>query len=330
MLVNYFYNFDDFLYLLKLVVKRRIVKVYYTPESFPGAKKPIVTTGTFDGVHLGHQIIIKRLKELAEKEDGETVIITFFPHPRVVLYPEDDSLKLINTQEEKIALLEKFGIDHLVIIPFTKEFSRLSSIEFVRNILVNKIGTKKLVIGYNHHFGRNREGSFEHLIEYGPVYGFEVEEIPAQDVDNVNVSSTKIRKALQEGDIKSANGYLGHPYSLRGDVVKGRAIGRQIGFPTANINIPEKYKLIPGPGVYTVDVIHQNEKYRGMLNIGNNPTINNNEQSIEVHIFDFSKDIYGNQLIVEFKDRIRNEEKFEDLEQLKRQLEKDKEIALKY
>ncbi|HET6243870.1 MAG: bifunctional riboflavin kinase/FAD synthetase [Bacteroidetes bacterium] len=308
------------------------MRVYFSLDEFNEANNPVVTTGTFDGVHIGHQTIIKRLKELAEKENGETVLITFFPHPRMVLYPSDDSLKLINTQEEKIELLDKYGINHLIVIPFTKEFSRLSSIEFVRNILVNKVRTKKLVIGYNHHFGRNREGSFEHLKEFGPVYGFEVEEIPAQDMENVSVSSTKIRAALLEGDINTANSYLGHPYSLRGNVVLGNKLGREIGFPTANIKIPEKYKLIPANGVYVVDVIIENSRFQGMLNIGNNPTVNNNnkEQTIEVHIFDFSKDIYGQKIIVEFKDRIRDEIKFENLEQLKEQLEKDKKTALQF
>ncbi|MDQ3190393.1 MAG: bifunctional riboflavin kinase/FAD synthetase [Bacteroidota bacterium] len=307
------------------------MKVYFSLDEFSEAKNPVVTTGTFDGVHIGHQTIIKRLKELAKKEDGETVLITFFPHPRMVLYPLDDSIKLINTQEEKVELLKKYGIDHLIIIPFTKEFSRLSSIEFVRNILVNKIGTKKLVIGYNHHFGRNREGSFEHLKEFGPVYGFEVEEIPAQDIDDVNVSSTKIRTALLEGDIKNANSYLGHPYELRGEIVPGNKIGRQIGFPTANIRIPEQYKLIPSNGVYVVDVILNSNRHRGMLNIGTNPTLNNNnkEQTIEVHIFDFTDDIYGQKIIIEFKDRIRDEVKFDNLDQLKFQLEDDKKTALK-
>jgi riboflavin kinase / FMN adenylyltransferase len=304
------------------------VKVYHKLEDFKGANKPVVTTGTFDGVHIGHQTIIKRIKEIAEKNGGETLLITFFPHPRMVLYPDDDSLKLINTQEEKIHLLEKYGIDHLLIIPFTKEFSRLSSLEFVRNILVNKIGTKKLVIGYNHHFGRNREGTFEHLKEFGPLYGFDVEEIPAQDLDNINVSSTKIRQALLSGDITTANNYLGHPYTISGKVVEGDKIGRQIGFPTANIQIAEKYKLIPAKGVYAVDVFVLEKRYKGMLYIGNRPVLNNNSETIEVNIFDFNENIYHQRINIEFKERIRDEEKFSNLEELKNQLEKDKQIAL--
>jgi riboflavin kinase / FMN adenylyltransferase len=304
------------------------VKVYSTLEDFEGAKNPVVTTGTFDGVHIGHQTIIRRLRELAEKSGGETVLLTFFPHPRMVLYPDDETLKLINTQEEKIELLRNYGIDHLIIIPFTREFSRLSSVEFVRNILVNRIGTKKLVIGYNHQFGRNREGTFEHLLEYGPVYGFDVEEIPAQDVDEVNVSSTKIRQALSEGDITTASNYLGHAYSLRGEVVQGNQIGREIGFPTANISIAEKYKLIPAKGVYAVDVLHSNSRYKGMLYIGNRPVLNNNTETIEVNIFGLDENLYAQKLIIEFKDKIRNEEKFPDLSELKKQLEKDKQEAL--
>jgi riboflavin kinase / FMN adenylyltransferase len=306
------------------------VKVYYNLEDFEGVKNPIVTTGTFDGVHIGHQTIINRLKEIAVKEEGETVLLTFFPHPRMVLYPDDNSLRLINTQEEKIELLAKYGIQHLIILPFTKDFSRLSSIEYVRNILIKMIQVKKLVIGYNHHFGRNREGSFEHLKEFGPIYGFDVEEIPAQEVDHINVSSTKIRNALYEGDIETANNYLGHAYSLRGTVVKGHRIGHKLGYPTANISIPESYKLIPSIGVYAVDVNFSGQVYKGMLSIGTNPTIGNNPLTIEVNIFDFEEEIYGEKLIVDFKAKLREELKFKNLEELKVQLEKDKVSAQKY
>jgi riboflavin kinase / FMN adenylyltransferase len=310
-----------------LPVDNATVKVYYNLEDFKGVKNPVVTTGTFDGVHIGHQTIINRLKEIAKKEDGETVLLTFFPHPRMVLFPEDDSLKLINSPEEKIELLEQYGIDHLIILPFTKEFSRLSSIDYIRKILVKKIGIKKLIIGYNHHFGRNREGSFEHLKEFAPIYGFEVEEIPAQDIDHVNVSSTKIRKALQEGDIETANNYLGHHYSLRGAVIEGKKIGNGIGFPTANIQIAENYKLIPAVGVYAVDVLLGNEKFKGMLSIGHNPTLGNNPLTIEVNIFNFDKDIYGEKIIILFKSYLRGELKFENLDLLKEQLKKDQILA---
>ena len=263
------------------------MKVYTNIEEFKDVKNPIVTTGTFDGVHLGHQKIISRLKDVAKKHQGETVLLTFYPHPRMVLFPEDNELKLLNTQQEKIQLLEKYGVDHLIIYPFTKEFSRLTSVEFVRNILVNSIHTKKLIIGYNHHFGRNREGSFEHLKEFGPIYGFEVEEIPAKDIDSIEISSTKIRNALLSGDVEMATTFLGHAYSLAGKVIKGYQKGRIIGYPTANIEVEDKYKLIPGDGVYAVKVEVRGKLYGGMLNIGNNPTIEGKGRSIEVNIFDF-------------------------------------------
>lgn len=305
------------------------MRVYTNIEDLKHVKNPVVTTGTFDGVHLGHQKIIKRLKDVAREEQGETVLLTFYPHPRMVLFPDDNELKMLNTQSEKIALLEAYGVDHLIIYPFTREFSRLSSIEFVRDILVNHIGTKKLVIGYNHHFGRNREGSFEHLKEYGPIYGFDVEEIPAQDIDSIEVSSTKIRKALQTGDIGTATAYLGHDYSLHGIIVDGKKLGRTIGYPTANIVVDDKYKLIPADGVYAVKVKCQEQVYGGMLNIGNNPTVPGKGRSIEVNIFDFDKEIYGEHATIFFKERLRDELTFAGLDELKEQLVKDKENSLR-
>lgn len=300
------------------------MKVYTNIEDFKVVKNPVVTTGTFDGVHLGHQKIISRLKEAAREQNGETVLLTFYPHPRMVLFPDDNELKLLNTQQEKIELLEKYGIDHLIIYPFTKEFSRLTSVEFVRNILVNKIKTKRLIIGYNHHFGRNREGSFEHLKEFGPLYGFEVEEIPAKDIEHIEISSTKIRKALQTGDIKSANAFLGHIYSLTGKVSEGLKLGRTIGYPTANIVVEDKYKLIPADGVYAVKIIYKGSRFSGMLSIGNNPTVAGKGRSIEVNIFDFDKDIYGQEVTIYFVERLRDEVKFNNLEELKVQLLNDK------
>ncbi len=304
------------------------MKVYTNIEDFKNVRNPVVTTGTFDGVHVGHQKIISRIKDVAKNENGETVLLTFYPHPRMVLFPDDNELKLINTQEEKIKLLEHYGVDHLIIYPFTKEFSRLTSVEFVRNILVNKIQTKRLIIGYNHHFGRNREGSFDHLKEYGPLYGFEVEEITAQDIDSIEISSTKIRNAVQEGDITIANEYLGHAYSLTGKVVAGKQLGRTIGYPTANIYIEDKYKLIPADGVYAVNVEHEGEMYGGMLNIGNNPTVQGKGRSVEVNIFNFNKDIYGDVATIYFIKRLRDELKFNNLEELKIALKKDKEDSL--
>jgi riboflavin kinase/FMN adenylyltransferase len=245
-----------------------------------------------------------------------------------VLFPDDNELKLLNTLPEKIELLEKYGVDHLIVYPFTKEFSRLTSIEFVRNILVNSIQTKRLVIGYNHHFGRNREGSFEHLKEYGPLYGFEVEEIPAKDIDHIQISSTKIRNALLIGDVRTATAYLGHIYSLTGTVVKGKQLGRTIGYPTANLQVTDTYKLIPGDGVYAVKIKHKNVFYGGMLNIGNNPTVEGKGKSIEVNIFDFDKMIYGDEATIYFIERLRDEVKFNNLEELKEQLAKDKQDSM--
>lgn len=305
------------------------MKVYTSIEDFKDVKNPIVTTGTFDGVHLGHQKIISRIKELAKEENGETVLLTFYPHPRMVLFPDDNELKLINTQQEKIELLEKYGIDHLIIYPFTKEFSRLTSVEFVRNIIVNRIKTKRLVIGYNHHFGRNREGTFEHLKEYGPLYGFDVEEIPAKDIESIEISSTKIRKALQIGDVKTASVYLGHNYTLSGKVVEGLKLGRTIGYPTANIQVTDQYKLIPADGIYAVKLKHANKMYSGMLSIGNNPTVEGKGRSIEVNIFDFNESIYGDTVTLYFIERLREEQKFNSLDDLKKQLLKDEQDSLR-
>ena len=304
------------------------MKVYDRLSDFKKLHNAVVTTGTFDGVHFGHKKIISRLQDIANAESGETVIITFHPHPRLVLFPDDNNLRLLNTQEEKIELLKNCGIQHLVIIPFDKEFSRISSLDFVRNILVNQIGAKKLVIGYDHHFGRNREGSFEHLKEFGPLYGFDVEEIPEQDIDHIAVSSSKIRKSLLEGNIKPANEYLGYNYSLSGTVVKGNQRGRTIGFPTANILVDETRKLIPANGVYAAHAIVKGKKYTGMMNIGNRPTVGGGDITIEVNIFDFNEDIYGERISVNLFDKIRNEQKFESIELLKTQLLQDKETVL--
>ena len=303
------------------------MKIYHSVEEFEKVDNAVVTTGTFDGVHVGHLKIINRLREVADAINGETVLLTFLPHPRIVLFSDDD-LKLICTKNEKIALLEKAGVNHLIIHPFTREFSRLSSVEFVRDILVNKIGTTRLVIGYNHHFGRNREGTFEHLKKCGPVYGFQVEEISALDVDQVEVSSTKIRQALDQGQIKTARRYLMHDFSLTGIVVKGSHLGHKIGFPTANIKVADPHKIIPANGVYSVQVLARNQFYSGMLNIGVRPTLGGTEKTIEVHIIDFDKDVYGEELTLVFDDWIRAEQKFESLDALKIQIEKDKQEVL--
>jgi len=304
------------------------MKIYHGIEDFVRLPFAVVTSGTFDGVHLGHQKILSRLREIAEKNNGETVVITFWPHPRLVLHPEDTSLKLLNTFEEKAELLRAQGIQHLVRIPFTKEFSQLSSEAFITQILVDTIGTRKLVIGYDHHFGKNREGSFEQLTLNAPKYGFTVEEIPRQDVDHVGVSSTKIRKALDEGDIDTATHLLGNTYSITGRVVMGDKLGRLLGYPTANIEIDTAYKLVPADGIYAATVQHEHNRYNAMLYIGNRPTINGLKRNIEVNIFDFDRDIYGESLTIHFHKHIRGDIKFNDLEALKAQLHLDKVAAL--
>jgi riboflavin kinase/FMN adenylyltransferase len=304
------------------------MKIYHGIDDFVRLPYAVVTSGTFDGVHVGHQKILSRIKEIASRNKGETVVITFWPHPRMVLHPEDKSLKLINTFEEKAQLLKQQGIQHLVRIPFTKEFSQLSSEEFIQKILVDTIGTKKLVIGYDHHFGKNREGSFEQLKAAAPRYQFDVEEIPKQEVDHVSVSSTKIRQALEQGDIESANQLLGQPYSISGRVVPGDKIGRLIGFPTANLEIDSPYKLIPSDGIYAVCCRVGESDFDGMLYIGLRPTINGSKRNIEVNLFDFNRDIYGESIAVNFHLMIRTDMKFNDLDQLREQLLIDKENAL--
>ena len=303
------------------------MKIYHSISDFKNVQKPILTTGTFDGVHFGHRKIIQRLSEIAVYEGGQSAVLTFYPHPRMVLFPDDHQLQLINTLKEKIRLLEKAGVQHLIIHPFTKEFSRMTSLSFVRDIIVNQLNTHKLVIGYDHHFGRNREGTFEHLKEFAPVYGFEVEEIPAQLLDDVKVSSTKIRNALLNGQVDLAYQFLNYHYELSGTVVKGNEVGRSINFPTANLSVDDTTKLIPKPGVYAVKVDVQNHCFDGMMNIGTNPTLGNNKQSIEVHIFEFDNLIYDQKIGVRFIHRMRDEVSFYNLESLKQQLEKDKQIA---
>lgn len=304
------------------------MRIYYSLDDFSPVKNAVVTSGTFDGVHMGHKKILSRLSEVARKNNGETVVITFWPHPRLVLYPNDTNLKLLNTFEEKAALLKKQGVHHLLRIPFTKEFSQLSSEDFITKILVAKIGTKKLVIGYDHHFGKNREGSFEQLTLNAPRYGFEVEEIPRQDVEHVTVSSTTIRKALETADLETANHLLGQPYMLSGRVVKGDQLGRTIGYPTANLEIDSIHKLIPADGIYAVHVRHADTFYKGALYIGNRPTVDGTKKVIEVNIFNFAQEIYGESLTVEFHAFIRGDKKLASLEELKHQIALDKEHVL--
>ncbi len=304
------------------------MKIYYNLSDFEPIENATVTSGTFDGVHLGHQKILQILKKEANVIHGESVVITFWPHPRTVVSQDSQDLKLLSTIEEKIDLLEKFGVQHLLLIPFTREFSELSSDEFVQKILIKQIGTKKLVIGYDHRFGKNREGSFEYLQNNSLKFGIEIQEIPKQEIENLTISSTKIRESLSNGDIEVANELLGRHYSFNGIVVKGRQLGRTIGFPTANVQVSETYKLIPSNGVYAVKVFLRNAWYSGMMNIGNRPTVDGIGRTQEVNIFDFKDDIYGEKIKVELVSYIREEIKFNNIESLKEQILLDQEACL--
>lgn len=348
------------------------MRIYNHIDEFTRLDKAVVTIGTFDGVHVGHQKIINRLLEITRQTAGESVILTFFPHPRMILHPEDVNMKLISTMSEKADLLEKAGIDHLIITPFTRDFSNLSADEYVKDILVDHIGTRRIVIGYDHRFGKDRSGGLKDLQQYASKYGYEVEEIPEQDIHDVAVSSTKIRQALLSGDMQTANDFLGHPFRITGKVIKGDQLGRQLGFPTANLFVEETYKLIPSDGIYAVEVevwksavssqkseIRNQESditnadpnagqlqpptsnllpqtsnlkpriLKGMAYIGHRPTINGMSRNIEVNIFDFDEDIYGQTLRLHFVHFIRHDEKFNSLDDLKVQIAEDEKTARK-
>ncbi len=305
------------------------MEIAHSIFNFNPSQKTIVTIGTFDGVHIGHKKIIQKLIKEAKSSDKKSVLLTFFPHPRMVLQ-KDVSIKLINTIDERAKYLENLGLDYLIIHPFSKEFSRLTALDFVRDILVNQLNTSKLIIGYDHHFGKNREGNIEQLTEYSHLYDFTVEEIPAQDIDEVSVSSTKIRKALAAGELKTANKYLGYNFSIMGKVVNGKQLGGKIGFPTANIDVSENYKLIPKTGVYIIKSIIDTKVVFGMMNIGNRPTVNGTHQTIEVHFFDFNQDLYSKELTVDLLYFLRDEQKFDSIDDLTTQLHKDKESSINY
>lgn len=305
------------------------MKVHYGINNIPTLINPVVTSGTFDGVHIGHQSILKRIKDLAKKINGTSVVITFWPHPRFVLSKNTKDLKILSTIDEKIELLKKEQIEHLVIIPFTEDFSNVSSLDFIQNILIDKLQTKKLVIGYDHRFGKNREGGFDFLTSNASQFGFEVEEIPRKDLENIGISSTLIRKHLSEGEVDKTLSLLGHPYSISGKVIEGKQNGRKIGFPTANIQISDQHKLIPIDGVYAVLINIEGTKHQGMLNIGFRPTLQGNNRSIEVNIFDFDKTINDEIIRIELLKYIRPEQKFETLNDLKNQLSEDKIIIQK-
>ena len=304
------------------------MKIFYGLEGVESIKKPIITIGTFDGVHIGHQKILDAIVKKAQLLGGESVLLTFSPHPRMVLFPDSHQLKLIQTEEEKINKLSETGLENLIIFPFTFEFSRLSAMEFVRDILVNKLNIHTIVIGYDHQFGRNREGNIQYLKDISSTYEFEAIEIPAKEIDEINISSTKIRKAIENGDIERANLFLGAKFELNGTVIKGAQIGREIGFPTANVLIEDPIKILPANGVYVVAVSLGGVRLKGVMNIGFRPTIDTSlRKQIEIHIFDFNSDIYGQQLRVELLTRLRDEIKFENKEFLVKQIQQDVSMA---
>ena len=294
-------------------------------------KNSVVTIGTFDGVHIGHQKILKKLNNEASSINGESILFTFYPHPRMVVFPDSHNLKLIQTIDEKIESLRAYGLDNVIIYPFTKDFSRLTAFEFVRDILVNKLKVKKLVIGYDHQFGRNREGNIEFLRESAEMFDFEVIEISAQEIDEVNVSSTKIRNSIMDGNIDRANDFLGRPFRISGDVVKGNRLGRELGFPTLNLQLSNDHKIIPAEGVYAVEINLMNVVYKGMMNIGKNPTVSEIlERKYEVHVFDFDQDVYGEHVAILFHQFIRKEKTFDNLEELKSQIQEDEKSIRHY
>lgn len=299
------------------------MKIHLGTEKIHEIENAVVTAGTFDGVHIGHQKILNRIRDVADKTNGQTVLITYWPHPRLVLKPWDNTLLLLSTFPEKANLLEAQGIDHLVKIPFTRDFASMSPEEYIKVVLDERINTRKMIIGYDHRFGKDRSGGLDELKAFAPKYNFDVEEISRQDIDEIGISSTKIRTALQSGDITTANTYLGRNYCVSGRVIHGNQLGRSIGYPTANIEVKENYKLIPADGVYAVKVCNKYTKFDGMLNIGQKPTIGGENKTIEVNIFDFNQDIYNTEITIEFVDHVRNEIKFDSLDSLKLQLAED-------
>ena len=309
------------------------MNVYKGFQNIQKIPNPVLTIGTFDGVHLGHQKIIEQLNREAEEIGGESVLFTFYPHPRMVLYPEDHGLQLIQTQVEKIDKLRRMGLQNVIIHPFSKEFSRLSALEFVRDYLVNRLHVKKMVIGYDHQFGKNREGSIDFLKEVSGTYGFEVREILAQEIDEVNISSTKIRNALLAGDMELTTAYLGEPYEFFGKVIAGQAIGRELGYPTANIDIESEIKILPKSGVYAANILLPDGSVKeGMLNIGVRPSVGmaTNKTCIEIHVLDFNGDLYGSHVTVQLLSRFRSEKKFDSLFELTEQLQQDEKDIRSY
>ncbi|MFT4969223.1 MAG: riboflavin kinase/FMN adenylyltransferase [Chitinophagales bacterium] len=304
------------------------MRVFKRLDNLPQFKDAVITIGTFDGVHKGHQKILKRIADLAKSKNGESILVTFHPHPRFVLQPGNKDLQLLNTLEEKITLLEESGLDNLVVAPFSKEFSQMPALAYIKDFLVKNFHPNTIVIGYDHHFGINRSGNIDLLLEYQNVFDFEVIEISKETLEDIAISSTKIRNALLAGDVESGNQLLGHPYLISGFVTKGEQIGRTIGFPTANIQLAVDYKLVPKTGVFAVYIYVKGKEYKGMLNIGYRPTVEGTGKTIEVNIFNFDEDIYGDEITIKLIKRLRSEQKFESLSQLKKQIAKDKEQAL--
>jgi len=303
------------------------MQVHYGFESYKNIKNPIVTVGTFDGVHFGHQKIIQRLQKIAKKNNGESVLLTFDPHPRKILL-NDQGLKLIHTINEKINILENLGLDHLVIYPFTLEFSKFSAKRYIDELLIQKLGTYTLVIGYDHHFGNDREGNIDLLKKYEKSNPFYLEEIKAHEIEEIKISSTKVRSAIEKGNIHLVNDYCGHFYEFSGEVVRGNGIGKTIGTPTANIKLNSNEKIIPLDGVYAVVCLIKDANYKGIMNIGFKPTVDEGQKrTVEIHLFDYEKDIYGQDLRTKVIERIRDEVKFNSLKELKSQILKDNEKA---
>jgi len=305
------------------------MNVYHDLNKLPAFRNAVITIGSFDGVHTGHQKILDRVKQLAAEVKGESIVIVFHPHPRHVLTPDDDSLKLLTTVNEKSILLDYYGIDNLIVVPFSLEFAQQSPDDYILNFLVKRFTPKCIVIGYDHRFGKNRAGDIDYLRKYEASAGFNLIEIQKQEVQDIAVSSTKVRKALEEGKVQIARQLLSHSFTLNGTVVHGQGIGKKMGYPTANINVGSKHKLIPGEGIYAVYVHHHNERYEGMLYIGKRPTLEEwNNRTIEVNILDFDKNIYGDKLTIEFLKKIRGDKKFNSMEELTTQIDLDKQSSL--
>tara|TARA_B100000809_G_scaffold146913_1_gene144429 strand:+ start:2771 stop:3703 length:933 start_codon:yes stop_codon:yes gene_type:complete len=303
--------------------------IYKSLTSYKKKNSSVVTIGTFDGVHMGHKAILTQLVNAAKNENLASILLTFFPHPRMVLQ-KDSSVRLINTIKERSEIIEQTGVSNLIIHPFTKEFSRLTALEFVRDILVNQLHIKKIIIGYDHQFGRNRTATIKDLREFGKTYDFEVVEITAQQLQNVAISSTKIRKALEEGNVQTTNQYLGYPFILSGKIVKGKGIGKTLAFPTANLKIKEDYKLIPKNGVYLVKSVISEKEVFGLTNIGTNPTVGGIHKTIETYFLDYKNDLYDQDIQLHFIKRIREEKTFYSKEALKTAIKEDELFARDY